>query len=186
MLKMLTKSNAAGFTLVELMIAIVVLAILAGLSMPSFVQMLRNSEIRAASESIRNGIQRARAEAVTRNAKVKFVLVQPSTSWTVDYETKLNAADPVLDSRSGSEGSKNVTVTAWASDSTPATTITFNNVGQVVANATPPNPNPILWQVDLDAGGGSKLLGVLIGAGGNVRTCVQGTGTSTSPRVCLP
>jgi type IV fimbrial biogenesis protein FimT len=193
MLKALPKTNAAGFTLVELMIAIVVMAILTGLAMPSFVQMMRNSEIRAAAESVRNGIQRARAEAVTRNTRVNFILGKhpnpdpdPPTSWTVDYETPPLGSTAPLDSRSGLEGSKNVTVAAWAADATAATTVTFNNLGQVMANTPPPTPNPILAQIDLDSTAASKPLGVIIGAGGSVRVCVLGAGPSTSPRSCVP
>jgi len=72
---------------IELLLALVVLGVLVGLGMPSFIQMLRNAETRAAAESVANGMQRARAEAVSRNAKMQFVLGS-GTSWTVDYVTK--------------------------------------------------------------------------------------------------
>ena len=53
MLIALPGRTSTGFTLVELMITIVVLAILVGLGMPSFVQLLRNAEIRNAHAPVR-------------------------------------------------------------------------------------------------------------------------------------
>jgi type IV fimbrial biogenesis protein FimT len=164
-----------------MVMVVVVLGILASMALPSFLNMLRNSEVRNAAESLRNGLQRARAEAVSRNANVQFVL-GTGTSWTVDYVTKPNVSDPVLDSRSGSEGSSKVTVTAKAADgTTDATTVTFNSLGQIVANATPPT----LAQIDLDAAGSTRPLGVVIGAGGNARVCYQ-SATASHMRPCLP
>lgn len=137
------------------------MGILIKLSLPSFTQMLLNYQIRNAAESIVNGIQRARGEAVTRNANVQFVLGS-GTSWTVDYVTKPNASDPVLDTRSSSEGSQNVTTTITPSG---ATNVTFNNLGLVVSSPT------TLTQVDFTATGAGQNRRVLIGAGGSARSC---------------
>ena len=160
---------------------VVVLSILVGLGMPSFVQMLRNAEIRNAAESVANGMQRARAEGVARNANVQFVL-GTGTSWTVDYAVKPVATDPAIDSRSGSEGSSNVTRTAVAADLvTAATTVTFNNLGQVVANA---DASVSLVRVDFVAVSGNQNLRVTIGAGGNAKMCDPTLATNSSPRAC--
>lgn len=169
-----------GFTLVELMIAIVVLGVLMGLGMPSFLAMMRNAEIKNAAESLVNGIQRARSEAVARNANVQFVM-SAGNSWTVDYVTKPVSTDPVLDQRAGKEGASNVTTTALASDGTTAATrITFNNVGQVVANG---DGSPALSRIDLSATGGTSLR-VTVGAGGNARSCDPSLASGSSLRAC--
>jgi len=164
----LAHKKSAGFTLIELLTALAILGILISLGLPSFIQMLRNAEIRAAAESVSNGLQRARAEAVSRNTRVKFVL-GTGTAWTVDYVTKPVPTDPPIDSRESNEGSENTRVSSsLASDATAATTITFNQLGQVVANA---DASKTLAQVNFVATGANQGLRVTIGDGGSARVC---------------
>lgn len=171
------KMKSRGFSLVELMFAVVILAVLVGIAMPNFGTWLKNSQIRNAAESISNGLQRARAEAVARNASVAFVLAADS-SWTVDYVTKPVPSDPPIDSRSSSEGSRDVTRTVLPAG---ATTITFNNLGGVVANA---DASAALTQIDFAAAGGNRNLRVAIGVGGNARMCDPNLISGSSPSAC--
>jgi type IV fimbrial biogenesis protein FimT len=175
-MKAFPKAKSAGFTLVEVMIVVAVLAVLAGMALPSFIQMLRNSEISTAAESVTNGLQRARAEAVARNAKMQFVL-GAGTSWTVDYVTKPVPTDPPIDSRASID-SKNVTLATVPSTST---IITFNQLGQVVT----PNADASLpfTQITFNAPAGYRSLRVTIGAGGNARVCDPSL-PSTNVRAC--
>jgi type IV fimbrial biogenesis protein FimT len=174
------RAKSAGFTLIELLVAVMVLIVLVGLGMPSFLQMLRNSEMRAAAEGVANGLQRARAEAVSKNAKIQFVLGS-GTSWTVDYVTKPVSTDPVIDSRESNEGSPHALLVAVAADlSTAATTVTFNQLGQVVAN-TPASPS--IAQITLTAPAGNQTLRVTVGVGGNTRVCDPGV-SSPNVRAC--
>lgn len=177
LIKAFPKAKSAGFTLIELMIALMVLVVLVGMGFPSFLQMLRNAEIRAAAESVANGLQRARAEAVSRNVKVQFIL-GAGTSWRVDL---VPAAEPPIDSRESSEGSANTSISSsLAADSTAATTITFNQLGQIVPNA---DASKSLAQVNFVAPGGSQGLRVTIGAGGNARVC-DPSYSAPHPRAC--
>ena len=84
------KIRQSGFSLIEMMVAIVILAILVGLAVPSFQIMLQNTQIRNATESVLNGIQKARAEAVKQNRNIEFVLLG-------DDATCFNAATLVSD-----------------------------------------------------------------------------------------
>lgn len=171
------KPKSLGFSLIELMIGVVVLAILMSLAMPSFQAWLQNTQIRNAAESIQNGLQRARAEAVRRNTDVEFVLTAGS-SWAI----RVVSSGEVIESRSGSEGSRDVTVAV-----TPlgATTVTFNNLGSV--KATNADLSAPFTQVDLDssvlAAAASQELRVTIGFGGNVRMC-DPNAPAGSPRAC--
>ena len=173
------KPRFSGFSLIELLIGIAIMAILAGLAMPSFQAWLQNTQIRNAAESIQNGLQRARAEAVGRNTNVEFVLGAGS-SWVVQLPDGTN-----IESRSSSEGSRDVTLTALAADLTPATTVTFNNFGGVLVNNA--DASVPFAQVDLDssvlAAADSQELRVTIGVGGNVRMC-DPNASAPSPRAC--
>lgn len=168
------KAKCAGFSLIELLIGIIIVGILAALAMPSFQQMLRNSEVRNAAESIANGLQRARAEAVARNTDVEFVL-EAGSSWVVRV---VSAPNPPIDSRSGDEGSRNVTLVAVNNDLAPATTVTFNNLGQVKDLVT------AIKRVDLAAPGATQNLRVAIQPGGAARMCDPSLAAGSSPRAC--
>lgn len=171
MLNTFPKAKPLGFSLVELMIGIAIMAILLGVAMPSFQTWLRNTQIRNASEAVTNGLQRARAEAVSRNTNVAFALGTDS-SWTISVVTPAT----VIESRSSAEGSQNVTRTILPAG---ATTITFNNFGGVIANA---DASASLTQVDLTAVGGNQDLRVTIGVGGNARMCDPNL--AAGPRAC--
>jgi len=69
-----------GVTLIELMVAIAVLAIALMLGISSFGEWLRNTRIRSTAEALQNGLQFARTEAVRRNTQVRFQLVDSLTS----------------------------------------------------------------------------------------------------------
>jgi type IV fimbrial biogenesis protein FimT len=182
-LKACPKTGSFGFSLIELMFGIVIMVILTTMAVPSFQTFLRNSEIRAAAESITNGLQRARAEAVARNTNVQFVLGAGS-SWTVDYVDKPVPTDPPIDSRSSTEGSPNVTSTALPAG---ATAITFNNLGAVGYPPKQPlnkDDSAPFTQFDLAAVGGIQNLRVTIGVGGNARMCDPNLAPGSSPRAC--
>ena len=173
MLKPLAHRRSLGFSIVELMIGITVMAILLSVAVPSFQTMMQNTQVRNAAEAISNGLQRARAEAVARNTHVVFTL-GVNTAWTISIES--TAA--VIESRSANEGSANVTVTFAP---VGAGAVTFNNLGGVVANA---DGSTSFTQFNFTAAGASKNLRVTIGAGGNAKMCDPSLSYSTNSRGC--
>jgi len=64
-----------GFSLVEILIAMTILALLLLLALPNMSEYLRNSTVRTAAEIISSGVQLARSEAIRRNTPVEFALV---------------------------------------------------------------------------------------------------------------
>jgi len=63
-----------GFSLVEMAITMLVLAILMRLGAPSFAAWIANQRIRTSGEAILHGLNLARAEAMRRNARVMFAM----------------------------------------------------------------------------------------------------------------
>lgn len=66
------KLRSRGFTLLELMITIAVLAVLMGLAAPSFSRALAEQRIRSAASEIYFALLAARSSAITRNEEVEI------------------------------------------------------------------------------------------------------------------
>lgn len=168
-----------GFTIIELMIAVVVLAIVSAIAIPSFTQFVANTQIRTTSESIRNGIQLARAEAVKRNAQVRFTLAN-NASWQFGCVTVVAVTCPaIIQSKAAREGgSSKITINI-----TGANNVTFTSLG--IATTTPGQ----LSVVNIDHSGitatESRDLRVMISAGGSVKMCDPNISTTTDPRRCV-
>jgi len=61
-----------GFSLVELMVVVALLAVVLGFAVPNMRQMILNNRIKAATNSLVGALQMARNEAITRNKVIKF------------------------------------------------------------------------------------------------------------------
>ncbi|MDR2450446.1 MAG: GspH/FimT family pseudopilin [Candidatus Accumulibacter sp.] len=72
--------RARGVTLVEVLIGLLIVSILIAMAVPGFMGWIRNQRIRAAAESILNGLQTARAEALRANTIVE---IQIGNGWTI-------------------------------------------------------------------------------------------------------
>lgn len=59
-----------GFTLVELAVAVAILAIIAGIAVPSFARMINASRLTSATNEVVAALQTARMEAIRRNTRV--------------------------------------------------------------------------------------------------------------------
>lgn len=87
-------SSAKGFTLIELMVTIALMAIMLGIAAPSFVTFKRNSELTSIANNFLAALNAARTEAMKRNM---FAMVMPanndndwSKGWTVFVDTNDN------------------------------------------------------------------------------------------------
>jgi type IV fimbrial biogenesis protein FimT len=80
------EKGQTGFSLIELVITVAILAILMKLSMPSYSAWIGNQQLRASAESMIGAIQIARMEAMKRNARVMFKLTDSgnsTSSWQI-------------------------------------------------------------------------------------------------------
>jgi len=134
-----------GFTIIELMVAIAIAALLMLLAGPSFTTFLRNSEIRSTSESIVNGLRAATAEAARRNKNVTFELASGTNAdwrfWVLDED---DVTQKTLQSYAKEEAGRNSKIAV-----TPAgqLKVVFNGLGRVEID--PLSPNDHIRQIDI-------------------------------------
>lgn len=189
------KQTRQGFTLVEVMIAVAIAAILLALAAPSYALWTTNTRVKTAAESLFNGLQLARAEAVRRNSQIFFSLTSTTGNDCVLDTTKSNwvvsAVDPagacaaapvseavdfednpdprIIQVRSDAESSLSVVLAAGQA------AFPFNGLGRL---AVVPATNPVIINVTNPAagtcrsvGGPVRCLRVTVSLGGQVRVC---------------
>jgi type IV fimbrial biogenesis protein FimT len=76
-----TRRAALGLTLIELVIALGVLALLISLSWPSFAEALGRARLKSAAEDLALDLANARLESLRPGAGIQHVSVQPGTTW---------------------------------------------------------------------------------------------------------
>lgn len=173
---MLTPRKQLGVTLIELIIGIVIVGIVLALAMPSYSTWIQNTRLRNGAESILNGLQLARAEAVRRNVNVCFTL-GANTAWQVAlWDTTTGAcsivANNIIQTHTVGDGSSAaVTVALTATDGVTvggANPVIFNNVGRLTLAAM-----ATAYNVDTTAlsAANSRDLRVVVEAGGTTRMC---------------
>lgn len=94
-----------GVTLIELMVVIALVAMIMLLAVPSFGNWIQNVRLRATADAVLAGLQTAKAEAVSRNARVRFQLTTTAdngcaiaanaASWVVNIDANNNPNEVV-------------------------------------------------------------------------------------------
>lgn len=185
-----------GFTLIELMVAISVMALLLMAVSPSLRDWVVNLRIRNTASAVEQGLQLARQEAIRRNQSTGFYLVSSSAadsgaldnscalsstdgSWVVSMRSPAGkcatapsaTVDPmIVNSHPVGDGGQGVAVSATQADkTTAATTVTFNGLGSVTNAGS-------VARVNITAATNSSRYRSL---------CVEISGVG-APRVCDP
>jgi type IV fimbrial biogenesis protein FimT len=163
----------------ELMIAVAMFGILASFAIPSYQQMIQNSMIRTATDSIQAGFQIARAEAVKQNANVQFDFRGATSDWTVCVSPAAPGSCPAgtnIQSRVKSDGSSaNITVAPSV-----AGPYVFNGFGVMTSPV-----GAVSINLGNSALAGSRDLRIAVGVGGAVRVCDPALASGgTDPRRC--
>jgi len=178
---MLTRFNAPrGFTLIEMLVGISVVALLILLAVPSFKSWIQNTQIRASAHAIADGINLARGEAIHRNVPVQLQLTSlgngTNAAWTVSEVT----TGIIVQQWSSADGSSNSKIVQAGGG-----LITFNALGRVLT-ANPLDGSAPLLQVDVTSSvtdPALRNLRVVVGNGGMARMCDPNL-AQPDPRAC--
>jgi len=171
-----------GVSLIELLIGVAVLGFLLAAGMPAMSNWLQNTQIRTAAESIKNGLQIARTEAVRLNRNVRFQLTDSTESgWKVNPLDDPDR-DPPLALRTHGDGSINVSVRVAPSGSDE---VTFNSFGQVLQE----RPIAPITRIDvtnslISSSDDRRDLRIVIPTGGFAKLCDPKVLSSSDPRAC--
>ena len=189
-----------GFTLLELMIGITILGVLIMLGMPAYKEWMANSRIRIAAESVMNGLQLAKAQALGRNTQVRFQIVNSLTSacalggtaatWIISMDDPTGQCDVApsdttaprtIQKRGASDASTEVVTV------TPTTAgkflITFDGFGRVSNTTTA--PTRLDFTVPSSLSTSPRRLAIQISVpGGQISICDPQVTDTTDPRHC--
>lgn len=181
-----------GFTLIEMIVVVAIMALLAGLAMPSMLGWVRNNKIRTVADSLQNGLRQAQTEATRRSRQVVFSLTDgtpTSTSYTAKANGSNWAISTVVPADSDTTAAfveagilrdvgSNVVITGPVASDSSVTAICFGSIGRLVANGTPgptsANCKAVAAQYDIamsDSKTGDRPLRVTVALGGQVRMC---------------
>lgn len=201
---MLSRGHS-GFSLIELIVGMAILAMLMALGIPQYATFISNARLRATAEGITNGLNLARAEAVKRNARVELVLTDeeprnslvnalpPSTSgtnWVVREWVPATSTYNFIEGKMGAEGSgktggTGVVVASSSADATYDGRIIFTGFGASTIGQS------ISFQITYPgagacaaASGPLRCLNINVSPGGQIRICDPKITDITDTRAC--
>lgn len=196
------RKQEKGVTLIETLIALILLLLLISLGAPSYAIWIKNNQIRTAAESILNGLQLARSEAIKRNTMVRFQLVSDLTSgcsvsssgknWVVSLDSVASACDAtasdtaaprILQKRSAQEGSAATSVSATLTGGSAASVI-FDSFGRVQSSSLTSSITRIDISITGATSGTYRDLRVAIAPGGRIIMCDPAVTATGDTRLC--
>ena len=182
-------SQQTGFSLIELVVAMAIMAILIAMGLPSFSTYLANTKVRANAESVLSGLQTARTEALRQNTSVEFLFTSdiPNTSsvatnnvgganWMVRSTPPVDATSYIDGKVSSESGGSRVTLTPSANS------IIFNNLG--AANPAATIDLAYIGDDCVADGGPIRCLRVQVSLGGRIRLCDPAATVANDTRGC--
>ncbi len=138
------RSRASGFTLIEMIVAIAIFAILVALTVPAMQTWIANTKVRAVADALQNGIRLAQSESLRRSRQVVFALTTNPTPQNGGFTASANgiywAIQTIPAMTDGSETAAVVNSGVLTSAGTTVTitgqaAICFNSMGRLVANS---------------------------------------------------
>jgi type IV fimbrial biogenesis protein FimT len=172
-----------GFTLIEMLIGIAIVALLLKIAAPSFRTWMQNTQIRSAAHAIADGINTARGLAISRNVQVQIQVTSLGSGNSPAWQMALVSAPAVpIQTWTSADGASSAQIAQAGGG-----ILTFNALGRVVAPNPVDNSAPLL-QVDVTSnndGGDLALrkMRVVVGNGGMARMCDPNL-AQPDPRAC--
>jgi type IV fimbrial biogenesis protein FimT len=135
--------KAMGFTLIETMVVVAIIAILASIAAPSFQSLIRKTHLTAASSALQVSLSLARSEAVKRGTDARVTVAAAGTAgswvngWTVFVDGTANANGGVAPIADGATVTRIEVVAAQSPNLVYAQTgalnyFTYNGQGRLV------------------------------------------------------
>jgi type IV fimbrial biogenesis protein FimT len=201
----------SGFTLLEMVIAVTIFALLVALTVPTMKVWVANTKVRAVADSLQNGIRLAQTESLRRSRQMVFALtnnanptsaaftaVTQGSYWAVEtYPLMTDGSDPATIIATGALTAAGSTVQILAGQGQSA--LCFNSLGRLVANASPGpvgatcttpttgannNTQPMFTYV-VSVAGADHNLQVEVAMGGQLHLCDPSqTASSSNPYGC--
>jgi type IV fimbrial biogenesis protein FimT len=144
---LLSKMNAkqVGFTLLELMLTVALLAVVIGFGLPNMQEFVRNARMSTAANDIITDFNYARSEAVKRRVPVTLCKSQNGTSCDADsaagpfnrWVIFVDDADPALVQANDGNGTINTSEAILRDRSLPGTITVTTIAGQIRATFLP-------------------------------------------------
>jgi type IV fimbrial biogenesis protein FimT len=115
------RRHVLGFTLLELMVTVLILAVLAGLGTANFSSIIGATRVRAAALDLSSDLSFARSEAIKRNGDV--AIARTGGEWAFGWSITASGGAVTLRTRNA--------MPVGISSSATATTFVFNGAGRV-------------------------------------------------------
>lgn len=199
----------AGFSLVELMVAVAIVAIILGAGLPSVRDWIENRQVNVLAEALSSALRTAQSEAIQRNTLVELTVVtsavapapadpsaatlstggpaqsDPQVNLLVRIRGATTTATGFIQGKDAADGSRNARLSGPAG-------VVFNSLGRAqntldTSNALVAPVDPIVFQITnpfLDASVAKRRC-VFLPPGGAVRICDPKM-PSGDPRACQP
>ncbi len=116
-----------GFTLLELMVTVAVVAILATVGVPGFQELIQNNRVTTQTNELVTALNFARTEAVKRGRNVQVVVAQANPGWTATVSTVGTGAEDLREiGRQGSGITVNAATVVFSPAGAPAAAVDFD------------------------------------------------------------
>ena len=152
--------HSSGFTMIELMVVIAIIAITAALVTPQMGPMIKNYYLRSATLSLVSELQSLKLRALKENEEAKLVVLQENGVWKcrsfldLDDDNSIDAGEQINE--------------IVFDDSVSVKTFNFN--GGAAGFTSRGMPSNSAGTITLESSGGGPDLNIVVNLVGNIRT----------------